>query len=310
MSSMRPPPAPSAARPDPMPGGRAFLLLVAAAVLYGGIFPVNRLAAEAGWPAIAFALMPALLGGLGLLAAGARLSAAPRAVLAHLVIGGLVIGLPIGILVRAAEHLPASTLTLVLCLSPILTLAIAAATGSERLDRRVLAGMVLGSLGIALIVWPDSGVVGQGGVRWFLLALLAPVMFALANNCAVWLRPPATPAVAMAAGTLLGGAAVAAVVALLIGARFWPETTGGAQILPLVLSALINAIFFWLFFRLVEVIGPARFSLFNYLAVAAGILWSMLVFREVPAPVFWLAAALMLAGMHLALRRPKAVSRP
>jgi drug/metabolite transporter (DMT)-like permease len=284
----------------------ALPMLVAAAVLYGGIFPVNRMAAESGWPAVAFALMPSLLAGVALvvLAAlrGERLSLAPRALVANLVIGGLVIGLPIGILVKAAEHLPASTLTLVLCLSPILTLAIAAASGSERFDARVLLGMVMGTLGIALIVWPDSGIVGQGGVGWFLLALLAPVMFATANNCAVWLRPPAASALTMAAGTLMGGALTAAVAALATGGGFWPGTSGTAQMLPLALSALINAVFFWLFFRLVAQIGPARFSVFNYLAVAAGVMWSMLVFHETPAPVFWIAAALMLAGMHISLR--------
>jgi len=36
--------------------------------------------------------------------------------------------------------------------------------------------MVLGTLGIALIVWPDSGILGEGGMSWFLLALVTPVM--------------------------------------------------------------------------------------------------------------------------------------
>jgi drug/metabolite transporter (DMT)-like permease len=289
-----------------MSGPRAFLLLLVAAVLYGGSFPVNRLASEAGWPALAFALIPALFAGIALAVLctvrGVPLPLGRKAITANLVIGGLGIGLPVGILVAAAEHLPASTLTLVLCLSPILTLTLAAATGSERFERRVFLGMILGTLGIVLIVWPDSGVVEEGGAGWFLLALLAPAMFAVTNNCAVWLRPPATPAVAMAAGTLLGGALVATLVALATGARFWPAETGPAQIFPLLLSVGINGVVFWLFFLLVAAIGAARFSLFNYLAIAAGILWSMAVFGERPTPVFWVAAALMLLGMHLALR--------
>lgn len=286
---------------------RAFALLLLAAVFYGGIFPVNRMAAEAGWPAMAFALVPAALAGVLLLGycavRGVSLSLTPRTLVANLVIGGLVIGLPIGILVTAAQHLPASTLTLVLCLSPILTLLISAATGSEKFSYRVLGGMLLGTLGIALIVWPDSGVLPESGLGWFLLALITPVMFATANNCAVWLRPPAAPAVTMAAGTLLGGALVAVTAALVIGAPFWPAATGPAQQVPLLLSMLINAVFFVLFFHLVAAIGPARFSIFNYLAVAAGIVWSMAVFGETPVPVFWLAAGLMLLGMHLALKR-------
>ncbi len=283
------------------------VLLLIAAFLYGGVFPVNRLAAEAGWPPAAFALMPALLGGL-LLAAwvfarGEPLSLAPQALGAYVLIGGLVIGIPFAILVAAAQHLPASTLTLVLCLSPILTLFIAAVTGSERFDRRILSGMLLGTAGIALIVWPDSGVIPAGGARWFLIALCAPVMFAFANNCAAWLRPPAASNAGMAAGTLLGGACVAAVVTLLMGASFWPAETSGQQILPLTLATLINASHLWLFFFIVRSIGPARFSIFNYFAVVAGILWSMVVFQEIPSPLFWIAATLMLVGMHFALRR-------
>lgn len=289
-----------------MSSPRAFVLLVIAALLYGGSFPVNRLASEAGWPALAFALVPALLAGLALAALcvirGVPLSLGRRTVTANLVIGGLGIGLPVGILVAAAQHLPASTLTLVLCLSPILTLTLAAATGSEPFERRIFLGMILGTLGIVLIVWPDSGVVEEGGAGWFLLALVAPTMFAVTNNCAVWLRPPSTPALAMAAGTLIGGALVATLVAVATGAGFWPAETGPEQIIPLLLSVAINAVVFWLFFVLVAEIGAARFSLFNYLAIAAGILWSMAVFGERPTPVFWLAAAMMLLGMHLALR--------
>lgn len=286
---------------------QAFSLLLLAAILYGGIFPVNRMAAEAGWPPLGFALVPAALAGAALLAfaamRGTRMSLAPRALVADLVIGGLVIGLPIGILVMAAEHLPASTLTLVLCLAPILTLLIAVITRTEPFSYRVLGGMLLSTLGIALIVWPDSGVLTGVEVGWFLLALVTPAMFATANNCAVWLRPPDAPAVRMAAGTLLGGAVIAAVVAVLLGAQFWPSATGMEQMIPLLLSFLINAVFFVLFFFLVAEIGAARFSIFNYLAVGAGIIWSMVVFAEMPVPAFWFAAGLMLLGMHLALMR-------
>jgi drug/metabolite transporter (DMT)-like permease len=162
--------------------------------------------------------------------------------------------------------------------------------------------MALGTFGIGLIVWPDSGVLAEGEAIWFLIALIAPVGFALANNCAAWLRPPAAPSIAMASGTLLGGATVAIALTLVLQQDFWPRETGTAQVIPLLLASIINAAFYFLFFWLVDAIGPARFSIFNYLAVAAGILWSMAFFREIPTPMFWVAAALMLFGMHLALR--------
>jgi drug/metabolite transporter (DMT)-like permease len=64
---------------------------------------------------------------------------------------------------------------------------------------------------------------------------------------------------------------------------------------------LIHWIDFFTPFYLKKVSRPARFSLSNYLAVAAGIIWSMIVFGEMPGAMFWLATLLMLAGMHLAL---------
>lgn len=295
-------------------GGRFRLvdagLLLGAAAIYGGIFPVNRLAAEAAWPPMGFALLQSLLAGVVLCAAmllrGERFGVTAAHLRAYVVMGGLVVGLPIGLLVAAAPHLDASVLTLVLCLSPILTLLIGSIAGLERFDRATFFGMILGALGIAVIAVPQTGVIAADAVFWFLVALAAPVMFATANNCAKWLRPEGATSATMAAGTLLGAAAVSFVVVLVTRAAFLPPAFGAAALPPLVLATAINAVFFWLFFELVARIGPARFSLFNYLAVAAGILWSLIFFAEQPARLFWLALLLMVAGMYLALsRRPQ-----
>ncbi|TPJ62654.1 DMT family transporter [Mesorhizobium sp. B2-7-1] len=284
----------------------AVLLLLAAAI-YGGIFPVNRLAAETQWPPVGFAFAQSLAAGVILavlaVAAGGRFAVTAGQVRTYLILGGLVVGLPIGILVSAAPHVDASVLTLVLCLSPIFTLAIGALAGLDRFDWRTLAGMLLGVAGVAVLALPDVGVVGSDGIVWFLVALIAPVMFAAANNCAKWLRPEGASSTMMAAGTLLGAAVVAGLVMLALGSAALPSEWTGRTAMPLVLATAINAVFFVLFFELVARMGPTRFSIFNYLAVAAGILWSMAVFAERPAASFWLALLLMLAAMYLVLSR-------
>lgn len=281
--------------------------LVFVAVMYGAIFPLNRLAAEAQWPPVGFAFLQSLVAGVVLLVVillrGERFLLTKQHLLAYVILGGLVIGLPIGILVTAAEHLDASVVTLVLCLSPILTLFIGAIAGLERFNRSTFLGMLLGTAGIVMIAMPDAGIIGAGAVGWFLLALLAPVMFATANNCAKWLRPEGASSITMAAGTLLGAAVVSFVVMLGFGGAMMPPETTSTSLLPLIIATAINAVFFALFFYLVGAIGPARFSLFNYLAVAAGILWSLAIFSERPASLFWVALLLMVAGMYLALSR-------
>ena len=279
-------------------------LLLLAASIYGGIFPVNRIASNVGWPSLSFTFMQSIIAALALLAIsllkGRRISMSRANIVSYVVIGGLVQGLPIGLLVHVAPHLDSSVLTLVLCLSPILTLLIGSISKRKAPDKLTIAGMILGILGVTLIAWPGS-VLADGSVLWFALALIAPFMFALANNCAVWLRPPAATSIVMATGTLLGASFVVFFLMIVSNSPFLPPTLEEAQIRPLLLASAINAFFFLLFFHIIELIGPARFSLFNYLAVAAGIIWSMIVFGEMPGAMFWLATLLMLAGMHLAL---------
>ena len=77
-------------------------LLMLAAAIYGAIFPVNRFAAEALWPPIGFAFLQRLLAGLIVLAVLLlRREPFPLSsshLVTYLVIGGLVVGLPVGIL--------------------------------------------------------------------------------------------------------------------------------------------------------------------------------------------------------------------
>jgi drug/metabolite transporter (DMT)-like permease len=285
-------------------------LLILAAVTYGAIFPVNRFAAEAGWQPLSFAFQQALFAGLALsligMLAGIRPGLSGRHLGAYLAIGGLAVGLPMGLLVAAARHLDASVLTLVLCLSPIFTLFIGSLLGIERMSRNMLIGMLLGIAGIAVIVIPQSAVLRQGTWGWFLLSLGAPVMFATANNLAKYMRPPATHSLAMAAGTLLGAAVAALVVLLLFGETMILPPSEFPRLWPLAAATVINAVFYVLFFETIRIMGPARFSFFNYLAVAAGVIWSMIVFREQPASLYWLAIVIMFGGMYLALGRKTA----
>ena len=161
--------------------------------------------------------------------------------------------------------------------------------------------MLLGLLGVGLIAAPGSDGLAEGALPWFLLALLAPVMFAASNVVASWLRPPATASVTMSAGILLGGVCVLAAVMLPTDRTVLPPLFGARAAVPLLLAAIIDAATFALFFEIVRRAGPTFFSLFNYLAICAGIAWSMLVFAEVPPTVFWPALAVMLGAVYLAV---------
>jgi drug/metabolite transporter (DMT)-like permease len=72
----------------------------------------------------------------------------------------------------------------------------------------------------------------------------------------------------------------------------------------MLLASLVNAVFFVMLFEIIRRAGPTFFAQFNYLAVLAGVAWGAVLFGERPGLVFWLALALMLAGVFFATRAP------
>jgi len=290
-----------------MPRERAInvAMLAAAAVAYGAFFPVNRIAAEAGWPPMAFAFFQTIVAGAALALhvrrRGHRLVPTLRHVWAYLLVGALAMALPAGLLTKAAGHVPPALLTLVLSFSPILTLLFAILVRLERFRLRAVLAVLMGLAGVALIAAPGTHALSAPASLWFLLALLAPAMFAASNIAASLLWPANTASVTMAAGILIGGGVVALPVALATNPSLFPPVVTSGALGSLAAATLINAIVTVLFFEIIRRAGPTFFSLFNYMAISAGVLWSIAVFGELPPPVFWLALAIMLAGLTVAI---------
>ena len=207
-----------------------YLMLVAAAVIYGAMFSVNKMAATGGAPPLAYAFWQSFGAGvvlwIVLTLRGERLGVSRQALTSYIVIGALVSGLPISLLTYIAPKLPAGVMTLVLALSPPFTFAISVLARVERFRWLGLVGLLFGFAGVVLIVAPGASLGGAEAWKWFLLALLAPVMFAGSNVSAAVLRPPASSSVATGAGVMLGSAAVLLPIMLLAGQSVVSEGAG------------------------------------------------------------------------------------
>jgi drug/metabolite transporter (DMT)-like permease len=194
--------------------------------------------------------------------------------------------------------------TLVLALAPVVTLVFAILLRIENFRWQALAGVGCGLAGIAILVAPGSSFGMGEAAGWFLMALIAPLMFGLGNVLSSLLRPPVTASTAMAGGALLGSAVGLLPLLAAMGLLSMPAL-GPAALLPIVLASLVNAVFFVLLFEIIRRAGPTFFAQFNYLAVLAGVGWGAVLFGERPGLIFWLALALMLAGIYFAtLSRP------
>jgi drug/metabolite transporter (DMT)-like permease len=280
----------------------SYAMLIAAAVLFGGLFSVNKWAAIGGVPALAYTFWQSLGAGALLLVivtlAGDRVGVSRQHIVGYLVIGALVIGFPISLLTYIAPKLPASVMTLVLALSPPFTFAISVLVGIERFRVFGLLGLVAGFLGVLTLVAPGTTLGAPGNWKWFLLALTASVMFASSNVSAALLRPPAASSAAMSAGVLLGSSLVLLPIMLLAGQGWVPQRLDTGVIATL-LATGINAAVLVLFFEVIRRAGPTFFAQFNYLAVPAGAAWGALIFHEHLSVYFFVAMLLMFIGMFL-----------
>jgi drug/metabolite transporter (DMT)-like permease len=282
----------------------AYVWLVGAAIVYGAIFSVNKLAAAAGTPPLAQGFWQSLGGGLLLLIIlalkGRKLALGRRHLLSYLVIGALAVGVPMSLLTYAAPHLPGGLQTIVLALSPPLTYFLGMLARIERFRVLGLLGLAFGFAGVLVII------VGLGleesapdAWRWFALSLIAPLLFACSNLAAALLRPPLSSSLSMAAGMLVGSSAMLIPIMAIAGQASVPT---GAGAIAALIAASINAVFFVLFFEIIRLAGPTFFAQFNYLAVLAGVGWSIAIFGEGLSIYFFVAMLLMFAGVSLSAR--------
>ena len=279
------------------------LLLLLGGISYGGIFSANKLAAGVSFPVFAYTFWIALFAGLALLIVGAVSGNLPPLSRAHLLqylrLALLAVMLPVLATAFAARELPAGVITLVLTLVPGLTYLMSFAMRLERFEALSLAGLALGAGGVLLIVLPEQSLPEAGAWVWMLVALVAAVAAAGSNVVAAAYRPPQTRSLALACGILLAAAVVMLPVMLVADGPFLFVDAGWHGIAGMAWAAAIHCVTFYCFQEVTRRAGAVFFAQFNYLVVAAGIFWALIIFDETLGLWVWAALACMVVGLWL-----------
>lgn len=275
--------------------------LLALAAIWGGAFPFMKVAAPA-LGTLWTAELRVLLGGLALLAwlriAGIEVGLWRHAKV-YLLLGAVIIATPFSAYAYAAQHAPASLLSIVNATSPMFGLAWSAGFGDERLTLKRILGLALGTCGVALVALPGGVELGAQSARGIAAALGACCAYGI-TGVLMKRFAEGVPSRGMAAGNQLGAALVLAPLLLFAPLPAAPGMLVVTNLLALALLA--SGVAFALYFRLIADVGASRALTVTYLIPLFGVLWGALFLGESLHASALGGGLLILAGTVLVTR--------
>lgn len=275
---------------------RDLAALVALAALWGGSYPLIRVAVPAFGPVPLVAARVAL--GAAALWLVFRAIGRPPALRSHalrahagplLTLGALNTAVPFTLISAAELHITASLAAMLTATVPLWAVIFGARWLGERVTARQAAGLALGVVGVGVLAgWGALG----GGARELaaISALLVATACYAASGVYIKRRLAGVPAPTLALGQQLGAAAWLVVPALARAPHV--RATAPALLAVVGLAVGSTALAYLLFFHLIAAVGPTRTATVTYLIPAFGTLWGVLFLGE---PV----TAGMLAGLAL-----------
>ena len=209
------------------------------------------------------------------------------------------IAIPWVLLSSAERRVSSSLAALLIAATPLVGIALAVTTGTERFDNRRLVGFGVGLVGVAAIVGLDFahtssvGLVEMAGVvvcyatgPWFLARYLSDL-----------------PSL----GVISSSLALTAVVYAPIAAFQFPSSLPSGRVIASIatLAVVCTALAFVLFFELIVEGGPVRGNLITYVNPAVAAILGVLVLDETFTVGMGVGFVLVLAGSVLAAARTR-----
>jgi drug/metabolite transporter (DMT)-like permease len=215
-------------------------------------------------------------------------------------IGALNSAIPFTLFAWGAERAPAGIGAIANSMTVLFAALVAFAVFGEHIGVR--RGIALGVGFVGVVILASGRVAGENVMGAAIAGAVASLCYGFAINLTRhWLAD--LPPSAGVAGTLSCATLMAAPFAV----ATWPATPIPAVswLAATALGVLCTGIAYWLFFRLIQRVGPARASTTTYLVPIFGVAWGWLLLGEMPTLTMVASAVLILGSVILSQREPK-----
>ena len=288
--------------------GPMFALLIMGAG-WGITSPLSKIAVSTGHQPLGLVFWQMVIGavllGAIVFVRGGRLALGRRQITLYLAIAFLGTILPNAASYRAAAHLPAGVMSIVIAMVPMFAFPIALALGQDRFSIARVVGLGLGLGGVALLVGPEASLPDRAMVAFIPLALIAPFFYGLEGNFVGKFGTAGLDPIEVLFGTSVFGAVLSFPLALGFGHWLNPLGGFGAPESALVLSSIVHALVYAGYVWLVGRAGAVFAAQVSYLVTIFGVGWAMLILDEAYSGYIWGALGLMLLGMFLVQPRDR-----
>jgi drug/metabolite transporter (DMT)-like permease len=207
------------------------------------------------------------------------------------------------LITSSQRDLPSGVVALLVATVPIWATLFAHRTGDTTAAHKTrIFGIAIGLCGIALLVGIES-LRDVGNIRALIQVLLASISYAWAVNMISRKAPGVS-------GIAINGIAMtfATLIYLPFAITHLPEERPSSHALfaTIGLGVLCTAMAFWVFFRVLDEIGPARASLVVYPNTAVAVVLGIIVLREPLTLAIGIGLPMVLIGSYFASRKPEA----
>ncbi|MGH6962786.1 MAG: DMT family transporter [Dongiaceae bacterium] len=282
-------------------------MLLALGVIWGLSFPVAKIAAKYGVPALGYVAWQTLGAGAILLIVCLLRGTPPRlswkSCRYYAFSGFYGIAFPNVVLQLAIAEMPAGIAAIIVNTTSLLTYGLALAFAMERFRWLHLTGLGCGFAGALLLLLPKASLPTPEMAGWVAFGFITPFSYAIANIFNTRHRPASDGSLAIACGTLFGAACWVVPMALAFDQFHAVGSPLGAGDAAILAQVLISSIAYILVFEVLRLAGAVYFSQVGYIVALTALGWGMLFFGERHSAWIWAAMALIFAGLFLVNRR-------